>query len=93
MANLNKTMCNCEGFYNAEQQICEPLQANSPDPCPSTFWGNLGNWAMNNVSIGGVGGGGNGSNNYSTPNAQAKDNTILYVVIGVSIVAVIYFAT
>jgi len=93
MANLNNTMCNCEGFYNAEEQICEPLQANSPDPCPATFWGNLGNWAMNNVSISGVGGGNQASNYMGTPNTTTKDNTYLYVLIGLVVVGIIYFAT
>lgn len=90
MANLNNTMCNCEGFYNAEEQICEPLQTNSPDPCPPTFWGSLGDWAMNNITIGGVGGG--YSNNYQPQNSPAKDNTLLYVVVAIAVVAVFYFA-
>ena len=90
MANKNKTMCNCEGFYNEEQNICEPLQANSPDPCPSTFWGNLGSWLSTNVTIGGYGGGG-ATNYYGTPPNQTKDNALMYVLIGVVVIGIIYF--
>lgn len=91
MANKNKTMCNCEGFYNEEQNICEPLQANSPDPCPTTFWGGLGNWLSTNVSIGGYGGA--GATNYygGTPPAQTKDNTLMYVLLGIVVIGIIYF--
>ena len=90
MANKNKTMCNCEGFYNEEENICEPLQANSPDPCPPTFWGNLGNWLSANITIGGYGG--TPTNYYGTPPAQTKDNTLMYVLVGVVVVGLIYFA-
>ena len=50
MANENKTLCNCQGFYNHDTGLCDPLTENSPNPCPPTFWGNVAGWDWNNIS-------------------------------------------
>ena len=91
MANLNKTLCNCEGFYNEETELCDPLLPNSPDPCPDTFWGNLLGWVTTNVHIGGTPNPTNTGLQYN-PYVK-KDNTIWYIIGGVAIVAIIFFAT
>jgi hypothetical protein len=94
MANLNKTLCNCEATYNEETGFCDPLLPNSPNPCPDTAWGNIWSWIGQNVSIGGGGGYNNsGGFNYTPPGYEKKDNTIWYVVGGVVLIAVVYFAT
>ena len=90
--NPNKQYCNCEGFYNESENSCEPLQPNDPNPCPSTFWSNAWGWISQNVTIGG-GGMGNNYNPNNNPYAPKKDNTWMYVALGLLVVGVIYFAT
>ena len=93
MANLNKTLCNCEGTYNEQTGFCDPLLPNSPNPCPDTTWGNIWNWLGQNVTIGQGGYNQGGGFNYTPPGYEKKDNTIWYIVGGVVVIAVIYFAT
>jgi len=43
MANLNKTECSCQGFYDPAGG-CIPYDpaVHSEEPCPTNFWGNVG---------------------------------------------------
>ena len=93
MANLNKTLCNCEGFYNEETQMCDPLLPNSPNPCPTTFWGNVGDLISTNVHIGGYSGGGGvyQGGSYFPAGSERKDNTMLYIGAGIVVLVIIWF--
>ena len=92
MANKNKTECNCTGIYNPQTDSCDAPQAGGQDPCPSNFWGSTWGWLNDNFLLTYTGGGMGGQTPYTTP-VEKKDNTALYVALGVAFVLVIYFAT
>jgi hypothetical protein len=51
MANLNKTECDCFGFYDPSGG-CLPYdpEVHTTEPCPNNFWGTVGGWDWQNIS-------------------------------------------
>lgn len=51
MANINKEMCECMGFYDPSGS-CTPYDPaiHPEEPCPSNFWSNVGSWNWGAIS-------------------------------------------
>tara|TARA_R100000152_G_C6616085_1_gene68325 strand:- start:108 stop:437 length:330 start_codon:yes stop_codon:yes gene_type:complete len=51
MANLNKEMCDCMGFYDPSGG-CMPYdpEVHADEPCPGGFWQTVGSWDWGAIS-------------------------------------------